>query len=613
MLTRTILFLFLGGLLVCFGGCEKDLKETDLLPSDTIVAPRPKYKDRFVPASVQGRVRDEHGKPLPSATVSVRGQWGLTDEHGVFSFYNVSIAEQFGSVKVEKAGYLPGFRTIATNQGKDNFVEIQLIRKVLQGSFSSLDASVVAIEGKARVSFPAGGIVDAQGRPYSGTVNVYGAYLDPEDQLLPLLMPGDLRGLRADSSVSAMVTFGMLIVELEDAAGNRLQLAPNHKARIAAPVAVGQRAQAPARIPLWHFSETRGMWIEEGEAVRTGDEYHGEVSHFSAWNFDGAIDYVTLTLDILTSDGYPLSYTKIKISDVDPAGGFNMGFTNSEGKLKIWAPKGSPLKLEVLGDCASVSGSLTLGAFLEDAERQVKIDQLSAKIEVSGAVVDCSGRPIPRGTVRFIKEGLIHAAAPIVDGVFEFGFLSCAQLNEKWQLLANAGDSSFLSTMVTRELYYGENKLGTIDLCGPEEEEYIRYTMLGATIEMTPSRDSVETELWDMFTDIRFFRGKPREITRVENIDLTDNGFYLSVPNPTPPRYQSNEFVALHQGVRYEGQLSTFNTTLAGDQYGDFLFIHFSGEIKSPNITSPIMGEMKIRLRKLGMDVRSCRGCARDR
>jgi hypothetical protein len=35
---------------------------------------------------------------------------------------------------------------------------------------------------------------------------------------------------------------------------------------------------------LWSFDEAKGLWKEEGQAIKTGSNYVGDVSHFSFWN-----------------------------------------------------------------------------------------------------------------------------------------------------------------------------------------------------------------------------------------------------------------------------------------------------------------------------------------
>jgi hypothetical protein len=91
-----------------------------------------------------------------------------------------------------------------------------------------------------------------------------------------------LGGLNDQNQMQALQSFGMAIVELKDASGHPLQLAPGKKATLKLPAP----ANSPATIPLWHFNEKYGLWIQAGVATKTGDSYTAEVNHFSTWNLD---------------------------------------------------------------------------------------------------------------------------------------------------------------------------------------------------------------------------------------------------------------------------------------------------------------------------------------
>ena len=53
-------------------------------------------------------------------------------------------------------------------------------------------------------------------------------------------------------------------------------------------------ANGPSSIPLWHFNETYGIWVQQGIATKKGTIYEAEVNHFSTWNLDMEINAVEL-------------------------------------------------------------------------------------------------------------------------------------------------------------------------------------------------------------------------------------------------------------------------------------------------------------------------------
>jgi hypothetical protein len=64
-------------------------------------------------------------------------------------------------------------------------------------------------------------------------------------------------------------------VELETETGATLQLAEGKPAIIKMKVPSSLVAAAPAQIPLWHFSETDGLWREQGLATLNNGWYSG--------------------------------------------------------------------------------------------------------------------------------------------------------------------------------------------------------------------------------------------------------------------------------------------------------------------------------------------------
>lgn len=116
-------------------------------------------------------------------------------------------------------------------------------------------------------------------------------------------MPGDLRGISTDGSLKTLTTYGMAAVELTGALGELLQIAPGQKASLTMPIPVAILSNAPATIPLWSFDEAKGLWKEEGQAIKTGSNYVGDVSHFSFWNCDVPNNYVQFNCTVKNSDG----------------------------------------------------------------------------------------------------------------------------------------------------------------------------------------------------------------------------------------------------------------------------------------------------------------------
>ena len=147
-----------------------------------------------------------------------------------------------------------------------------------------------------------------------------------------------------------MGTFGAFHLLPRDAQGQPLAMALGKRASVSLPIQANQRATAPATIPLFHYDDDKGLWIEDGTLTRSGDAYVGEVTHFSVFNADtvfpgGACVKVLLsgftmpvTLDATYFDpsvgsfnhnGFSTSDTTIGVERMTPNQNFTLTITDS--------------------------------------------------------------------------------------------------------------------------------------------------------------------------------------------------------------------------------------------------------------------------------------------
>jgi hypothetical protein len=134
----------------------------------------------------------------------------------------------------------------------------------------------------ASVTFPAGVLASSSGARVSGTVSVEGFQYDLSQ---PNPIPGDFGAIYQGKGVR-LGSFGALHIQVRDAQGRALAMAPGKKATISIPIQAAQLAVAPTVIPLFHYDETQGLWVEDGTLTRTGTRYVGQIAHFSAFNAD---------------------------------------------------------------------------------------------------------------------------------------------------------------------------------------------------------------------------------------------------------------------------------------------------------------------------------------
>jgi hypothetical protein len=380
--------------------------------------------EQIVTASLQGRVVDQNGVPVEGAAVSSGTAGATTDINGIFSFSNISMSSRFGYVQAVKAGFFTGSKSIITNGGASNYVNIELISESRTGFFPALTGGFADIQPTDTVTFGDSAVVSASSNSlYTGEVYVYATYLDPADSLSYGKMPGDLRGIGSNGYETALQSFGLLDVQLTDASGNPVQVAAGKTATVKWVIPTSLQSVAPATIPLWYFNDTTGRWIQQGSATRLGNTYVGQVSHFTWWTCAQAMSTVNFDVTFKDQFGNPLAYAYYIFQSANM--GTRGGYTNSSGYAQGLIPKGTSLTLEIISQCGTLLGGVNIGPTISDqALGTVTVNTIGGLLTLTGTVVDCSNAPVDSGYVSTYIDGLSYKA-PVTKGAYTLAVNRC--------------------------------------------------------------------------------------------------------------------------------------------------------------------------------------------
>jgi hypothetical protein len=353
-------------------------------------------------ADVSGQVFDESGKPITGAVVTIENNSYTTGKSGVFQFKNINTLEKATLIKVSKPGNFNAFRTLSIMKGKDNYTVIRMMSKGTADYMTSSANATISVKGGGSVKFPANGFkVEANGAPYTGVVKVYSKRIAADDAKISELIPGALRGLTTVGEENDLTTYGMLAVELEDNAGNKLNLAAGSEAEATFPIAATQLAVAPSEIQLWSFDEKTGMWTEEGKAVRDGNNYVAKLKHFSYWNCDYGGPIVNFTATFIDSNtSLPLNNLTVAISSSAAGfgGGTRSAYTGANGSVSGGLPTNTSFTLNVMDpNCGTTIYSTTFSSLTSaiNLGTIAIMPNPANTATINFTVVDCSGNPIP--------------------------------------------------------------------------------------------------------------------------------------------------------------------------------------------------------------------------
>lgn len=416
--------------------------------------------------NIYGTVLDTNGNPVSGAMVSVGSASVQTNSKGLFVIKNAAVQENFAYIKVKKAGFVNGSRTIVPNAG-DNSVRIMLIPATTTSTVASGSVSTVSLSNGTKVKFD-GSFKDDNGNAYSGNVNVAVFHLKPSDTYLNELMPGSLLATNLAGESRIMDTYGMLHVELTGAAGQKLNIADGHTAEITVAIDPSQTSFAPATIPLWSFNGATGIWQEDGSAAKVGNNYVGTVKHFSWWNCDAQFPQAILHAKVVNSANVPVANVNVELQRNGQTY-FTSAFTNVNGEASGVVPANETLSLRIKNSCGTVIYSSTIGPFTQGIVNVLPTITLPSNTvpttTISGTLKDCSGNNVTNGLVALMlpnsSSGSFFAAQNVLvtNGAFSFTILNC-------------GNSSFPFT------------LNGVDYIAMQESGAVNFTATSANVNV---------------------------------------------------------------------------------------------------------------------------------
>jgi hypothetical protein len=549
--------------------CQRDA--SDLLPSP----PGSQQPDETVITSFQGRVLDENGEPVQGAIATAGGKTAISDNYGIFRIADIRSSGQFAFVTVQKTGYFNGSRTVIANTESVNFVEIQLMPKKLSGTFNSGNPAEISIENNSKVTFQPNSITTKDGAAYSGNVNVHAAIIDPSASNFTSIMPGDLRGIRSDSSVTALISYGMLTVALTGDGGEELQLNKNKPAVISMTIPSSLRGSAPSEIPLWHFDETDGKWKEEGKAIKQGNIYSGEVSHFSTWNYDVPENFVFISLTVGSVKGSVSSYTQVKITDKSN-GSTSAVFTDSMGFMRTWVPKNAELDIRIVNRCNEVQFQKTAGPLSADTDLG-RVELPSNKmIMISGKVNNCDNQPVQNGYVNVFAKGLFYRGE-VVDGEFWALMNDCTADGGTAELYAVDHETNKRGESVNIGLDASDIDAGMLSACGDEQPEQFAYFYLGnERHDLVVVNDSLNFNRWGTTTHFWY--------TKFPNGNTADTQISIRLTDTVPSTFTNDVLsCVVREDFYYPVEPVTITCTEYG-QPGGYIAFNFSGKMSKDSI-----------------------------
>ena len=265
--------------------------------SDSDSETKPVNEEAMLQKNVSALILSSNGNALAAAEIVIAGQTFKTDGFGKAAFtVQIPKSATHVVVVVKKDGFISQSMRIEAGQVEQLSANLLNVKQTV--SIAKIEEAQViqSVYQNAQITIPENAFVLPNGQPATGAVTVA---FTPWDITAADLnaMPANGVARDAQGNIVNLISAGMITATFTNAAGQKLQLAAGKTADIQMDLPVAsinnQKLLVGSSIPMWHFDEAKGLWIEEGVgqvvaslSSTTGLAVHATVSHFSTWNWD---------------------------------------------------------------------------------------------------------------------------------------------------------------------------------------------------------------------------------------------------------------------------------------------------------------------------------------
>ena len=392
---------FLLVLLIIISSCKK--QENEIISSAPTFTPT-------VMTNLKGIILDKNQDPVSGVNVRLGNNLTSSSSNGLFTFNNISVSENRAMIYFEKEGYFTTSRACQVNNDVSNYIRVVMDEQQTIGNFFSSSGGSLIHNGVS-LTFPSSSYFYTDGIEYNGDVNVSINIISPEESNFSMRIPGgDLRARTTSEEDMILYSYGMLDVILTD--NNNQPLTLNSTTQITFPIPNNLISSAPSEIPLWHYNNETGIWIEEGLAVKNGTSFEGNVSHFSYWNWDVPSQEAGVYGRVLDCEGSPIANILVNIGQQSVS-------TNSLGEFNTLVPSGQNLLIEATDNFGNTN-SISVSPLSPMSSNDVGDITICSSV-IQGNIIDCNGNPAQNILVKSPYSPFTYAYSDI-NGNFSFFF-----------------------------------------------------------------------------------------------------------------------------------------------------------------------------------------------
>lgn len=430
--------------------------------------------DETLTTNLNISVVDQDYVPVSNASVEFSGETLTTNAEGFAVSENVEINKQYQVIKTYASGFSTSIKTITPSSNGVTNVLIMLLRPSLEASFDAVDGGVISND-QFSLDFPENAIADYNGDLYNGEVNIAVTYYDPSSTTFTATIPGTLVGLDNDDAMQALISKGMIRVDLTNPSGEELEIFEGKEVAVKLPA----NENDSGNIDFWHLNEEKGIWVQTGTATKVGDEYVTTVQHFSTYNLDVKVDPIDITVSVKDADGNAIANQKAIITAATNLGSYSRSvYTDNLGEFTlINAPKGADFSLDFSLDCED-NFTVEAGIIDESTTKELVIGETlnSRLITLEGNLTTCENDVITDKffVIEITNEGVVDRLSAYAneEGYFNVNTVLCGYDTTTAYPAEIRIYSEDELIVKNTELVFNTNNIKDLDVCDGEIIEF---------------------------------------------------------------------------------------------------------------------------------------------
>jgi len=261
------------------------------------------------------------------------------------------------------------------------------------------------------------------------------------------------------NSRQALRPFAILNLELFDDTNTSLNItAP---AKLSIDIDPSLLSVAPAEVSMWYLDSETGLWIEDGTAIKEGNQYIADVTHFPMWACGLGYEVYELTGNI-TRQGAPYPNANLGLS-ISNFGHYRKFKAASDGSYLTYVLDVSDYDFAVFDNCNIAVFNTNIPAPSSDLVQDADVASTATSYEVSGIVYcDEVFNLISNSYVVLSFDNSDLTEIVLTDGAGAFNFYYDDCTNQGASIRAYNASTSSLSDPTTLT---GTNTNLEIDVC----------------------------------------------------------------------------------------------------------------------------------------------------